>query len=285
MVPTRPPVPYRANTTGLNTDSLPKPPVRRKMSGTEEDVAQLPARPKPRLPPRLPPRRESISPPPSYIIATRESPAKVGDLNQMSLNRLGAAGVSVSALNIGVQNPPSVQRRDSTSSHRSPEPMQTSKLTPQLREIQSKFSNSPTTVPSPTAKEGTTFAQKKAALRTAKNLRNDPSSVSLGDAKTAASTANNFRERHEGQITQGMKTVDGLNQQHDLINRANSLVGNAPQEKPIPDITIKKKPPPPPPKKKDLHRLSGTEVPASPPPIPISSKPKLPVSADNHNVA
>ena len=61
--PKPPPVPFRADTTGLSTNNLPKPPVGR----LEQEVpprtstASPSSKPKPSLPPRLPPLTELSS--------------------------------------------------------------------------------------------------------------------------------------------------------------------------------------------------------------------------------
>ncbi len=99
--PKPPPIPYRVNTTGLSTSHLPPPPGRK--DGAD---GRTPAEDKPKppgLPPRLPPRHNSNalpSPPPSYSSAAEPDSHK-GILNQSSLNKLGAAGVSVPGFGIG----------------------------------------------------------------------------------------------------------------------------------------------------------------------------------------
>ncbi|TKA34578.1 hypothetical protein B0A54_13634 [Friedmanniomyces endolithicus] len=66
-VPKPPPEPYRKDTTGLRTDHLPKPPVRRVEAG-----AASPAR---TSSPSLPPRQTPASPPPKAKNGTSKKPA------------------------------------------------------------------------------------------------------------------------------------------------------------------------------------------------------------------
>jgi hypothetical protein len=134
----------------------------------------------------------------------------------------------------------------------------------------------------PTA--GTTLAQKQAAIKTASSFRNDPSSVSLSDARTAASTANNFRERHGEEVKSGWQSANNLNNKYGLSDKAGSFGGSKTSEPAEPsspmiemrDNTVdqasvvgKKKPPPPPVKRAEL---SGASL--GSPPVPLSSKPK-----------
>ena len=295
--PAPPGVPFRANTTGLSTDHLPSPPIRKlHQSGANPATAPAPtapaptARPKPSLPPRLPPRQNSSAvehsvsppppPPPVYTQTAEAAPEQESYLNQGSLNRLGSAGVTVPGLNIGESSNPWQNEASSTAS---------GPVNPQLSELQSRFSKMSTSsqnaeVPA----QGTSFAQKQAALKTAGSFRNDPSSVSLADARSAASTANNFRQRHGDQVASGWKSANGLNQKYGITNKVNSYASSASPAQleggepalrnPVtldPSVGIeKKKPPPPPSKRRDLSGLgSGTLEP--PPPLPLASKPRF----------
>lgn len=255
--PAPPPVPYRANTTGLSTTGLPKPPVRRLEDGTQSATASPTTKPKPSLPPRLPPRQNSHptanapSPPPDYKSATQQPPAQDQFLNQGALGRLGKAGVSVPGLGIGAGragqgssqavNP---WRRDSntaTPSTSSPTTTTATTQSPSITSIQSRFgamtTTSPTTPSSPSSfhspsdqpppAQGTTFAQKQAALRTASQLRTDPSSISLADARSSAATATNFRDRHGDQLATGWKSANALNKKYDVANRVNAGAGGS----------------------------------------------------------
>ncbi|KAF2230429.1 hypothetical protein EV356DRAFT_536365 [Viridothelium virens] len=139
--------PFRADTTGLSTSQLPKPPVRRPDSSapslplrssptTSSASGPSPqSRPKPNLPPRLPPRQNSnplstaASPPPTYDQALQQSPKRTepssatnGGLNEGAIDRLGRAGVAVPGLNIGGRgtNVPAVTSNDSIASAQSP---------------------------------------------------------------------------------------------------------------------------------------------------------------------
>ncbi|KAE8448417.1 hypothetical protein EG329_009482 [Mollisiaceae sp. DMI_Dod_QoI] len=287
--PKPPPIPYRVNTTGLSTSHLPPPPGRK--DGAD---GRTPAEDKPKppgLPPRLPPRQNSNalpSPPPSYSSAAEPDSHK-GILNQSSLNKLGAAGVSVPGFGIGAsKGKPAIPPPSMTSPSRSPAPATPPVQASQLNELQSRFSRlSSSTPPKPEAQsEGTTWAQKQAALKTASSFRNDPSSVSFNDARAAASTANNFRERHGDQVKAGWQSANKLNNKYGIADKVGAYGGVSTSQTSEPEspqiemrdntmgsvattVTGKKKPPPPPMKRADLTASSP-----APPPIPIASKPK-----------
>ena len=288
------PVPYRVDRTGLSTSNLPKPPVRRiDYAEQASPVSASPMRkPKPALPPRLPPRQatptldlsEPSSPPPMYTSATQQQPTGVGHLNQGALKRLGSAGVSVPGLDIGGQPQASASKQD-----RAGNPARDSVYgpvggqKPTLNELHSRFSGLPTKSSTPeTPSQGTSFTQKQAALKTASSFRNDPSSVSLSDAKATAATANNFRERHGDQVAAGWKSANAFNNKYDVAGKAGGLAGNPAVEgrkampwsdsrtSESPSIMENKNPPPPPPRRVNVGNPPG----ASPPPIPLASKPK-----------
>lgn len=256
------------------------------------------AKPKPSLPPRLPQRQNSNpgsgapSPPPTYGAAVAEPPAHKGILNEGSLKRLGSAGISVPGFGIGAQKPPLSARTSTSSTSQStaisPPPPQAPARTgvangPQLEELQSRFSRFGTSSPaSETPSQGTSFAQKQAALRTASSFRNDPTSVSLSDARNAASTANNFKQRHGDQISAGWKSAQNLNNKYgvaDKVGRYNTTTHTDDDDAGGPimmqdnTVVAKKKPPPPPKKKPGLGMTADTGE--GPPPLPLASKPKL----------
>ncbi|KAH8658698.1 hypothetical protein BGZ60DRAFT_415357 [Tricladium varicosporioides] len=301
--PKPPPVPYRADKTGLSTSHLPPPPGRKDGADGRgpPPVADKPKAKPPGLPPRLPPRQTSNPTPtlpPPYNKSTPQADSHKDMLNQGALNRLGAAGVSVPGFDIGET------KRKPPLPPPSPISPQNSPITPsysnnsQLNELQSRFSRlsskSPKLEP---ATEGTTWAQKQAALKTASSFRNDPSSVSLSDAKAAAGTANNFRERHGEQVKSGWQSANRLNTKYGIADKVGAYGGIRTQQSPqstspspleqhdsgppqgasrTPEVAglARKKPPPPPPKKRpELTSSSVTEEPA-PPPIPMASKPK-----------
>ncbi|KAI9726431.1 MAG: hypothetical protein M1828_001253 [Chrysothrix sp. TS-e1954] len=311
--PKGPALPYRANTTGINPATLPKPPTRYEQPAEPESPvparsAQATTRPQP--PPGLPPRQNSHpdmnapEPPPAYTAVGSPSsqPAQPGYINQAATSRLGQAGVSVPGFNIGSTRSPGPA---------SPPPRQAAapQSTDQRSELASRFarmgkpsSPSPASSPAPTAGTGTSWAQKQAALTTASNLKKDPSSVSFSDARNAAGTANNFRERHGDQVAAGWKQANGINQKYGVADRARSFgVGAqepadnaAPATSTAPGstgaqetgvvgqqtlgaIAAKKAPPPrPPPKRQGLSTssVSGGTDDTAPPPIPLGSKPR-----------
>ena len=302
---------YRRDTTGLSTSHLPPPPGRRDGANGKPPAPAIGGRPpvekpKPSLPPRLPPRQtehvDEYTPaaPPPYSVEA-QPPAHQGILNQGAMNRLGAAGVSVPGFEIAPSpSPPLPSRRQAAA----PPPVSPQKpVPPQLGELQSRFtkfttSSSQNETPQPAAaSQGTTWAQKQAALKTASSFRNDPSSVSSSDVRAAASTTNNFRERHGAQVASGIQSANNLNNKYGLTDKAGAAaaygVGNtAPTQSPVPArdqingmnldghahaVAVKKAPPPPPKKRPDIVGTQQSSGP--PPPIPLSSKPKPPVSS------
>lgn len=284
-----PPIPYRADTTGLSTRNLPKPPLRR---NEHESPPVIGTKPKPALPPRLPPRQNSdssqapFSPPPPYSSTTTPMPnaARNDGTTQGALRRLGSAGIKVPGLSIGGGTHAN-KRQDLGPADGDPTSSPSRGQGSQLNELQSRFSKMSTKPPSPgSPSQGTSFADKQAAFKTATAFRNNPSSVSLADARATASTANNFRERHGEQVASGWKSANALNQKYDLSSKIGGYASNSGasnQHEPSPPAatpdtpdpvvhSIKKKAPPPPPKK----GFTGGDSAGSPPPIPLSSKPK-----------
>ncbi|KAL9130400.1 MAG: hypothetical protein Q9217_001408 [Psora testacea] len=297
-----PPVPYRADRTGISMQSLPKPPTRAAAIDGDGIGGNPVTKLKPKLPPRLPPRQNShpgvnaSSPPPPYTAATQGS--QDGSIEPVAVGGLGQAGVSVPGLGIGHTSSPSQQQQE-TNPWRDPGSSATPSSNPSG--LQSRLSSlmgnsaSPTTQSpfSPPPAHGTTWQEKQAALKTASTFRNDPSSISMADAKATASTANNFRERHGEQVAQGWKVGNGLNEKYGIVEKANSYGGNtsgagtgASLPTPSENVTaspaagggglgqaaaifggFKKAPPPPP-----TSRITGGA--GSPPPVPLNSKPK-----------
>ena len=116
--PPGPPLPYRADRTGLQTNHLPPPPVHRAIASPPLAETPQPAKPNPRLPPRLPSRQASTDvpaaaaaaaaspPPPSYQAVNPEltNPSTSAGLKASTLSRLGNAGVSVPGFGIGKSN-------------------------------------------------------------------------------------------------------------------------------------------------------------------------------------
>ncbi|KAI1190549.1 hypothetical protein F5B17DRAFT_62481 [Nemania serpens] len=129
------PRPYRSDTTGLSTSHLPPPPSRYNSADgrtVQSSPAYSPvsthtpsptpwagptAKPKgpPSLPPRLPPRSGNSTPSPMLASGL---PVSQGHLNQGSIDRLGAAGISVPEFGIGGRRapPPPPGTRPSSSS-------------------------------------------------------------------------------------------------------------------------------------------------------------------------
>ncbi|SPO04517.1 uncharacterized protein DNG_07202 [Cephalotrichum gorgonifer] len=125
--------------------------------------------------------------------------------------------------------------------------------------------------------QGTSWAQKKSALKTIGDFNRDPSSVSLQDARTAAATANNFRERHGAEVARGAKTAGELNQKYGVAERVGGYAGDggaAASASSLASVAGKKRPPPPPPPKK-ASLSGGGQAGNKPPPLPMSSKPRF----------
>ncbi|KAI1393598.1 uncharacterized protein F4822DRAFT_385189, partial [Hypoxylon trugodes] len=268
------PKPYRLNTTGLSTTHLPPPPLRHSSPNKREPLPPprspiKPASP-PSLPPRLPPRSGTSSP------AQTQSPISTGGsqppsyLNQGAVDRLGAAGISVPEFGIGGGGPPPPPPA---------RPASPPKPSNGLGGLQSRFSKLGTGTSqqesTATPMQGTSWADKQAALRTASNFKKDPSSVSFADAKAAAGTAHNFQQRHGDQVASGLSTANRLNQRFN--DAGDGGQGPATATSPMSQISGvigKKKPAPPPPSKKPQLSTASNGA-SGPPPVPMASKPRF----------
>lgn len=215
-----PPIPYRAKSASNLTTNAPKPSL---------GVEGFKPKPKPSLPPRLPPRQISLSPqtpsspPPAYSATLPPKAAGSNSfLNQGALKRLGSAGITVPELGIAAGSRASnLRQADDGNSKTRPSPVAakgSDEPSSQLPKF-SDFASIQKAAGPGSASQGTSLAQKKAALKTATAFRKDPSSVSFADAKATASTMNNFRERHGQQVASGMKSANALNQKYDISSR------------------------------------------------------------------
>ncbi|PGH06106.1 hypothetical protein AJ79_06640 [Helicocarpus griseus UAMH5409] len=302
-----PPVPYRANTTGLSTDQFLPPPGRRTNTSTasSEEARSQPAAkpPKPSLPPRLPPRgavqpSPSPSPPPAYEATPNRL---VPPMNQGAINRLGNAGISVPSLGID---------RAASSQRASPKPADPSPYSPQ-NELQARFarmntsSSTPASPAAGTPTEGATVQHNQNSLRPAQSFSRESSSVSSYDARNAATAARNFRERHSEQIDSGKKKLLEMDKKYGISKRINSFIEDQkspayPEQQPPPHANAayyspqspspsaynrpdlgalnnrKPPPPPPPPKKPSMQSqpVDGHAQVAPPPPLPLGTKPR-----------
>ncbi|RHZ61480.1 hypothetical protein CDV55_101937 [Aspergillus turcosus] len=276
--PAGPPLPYRANTTGLNTDNLPPPPARR-MHSPASSVSSASSRPVPSVPPRIPPRLNSTpqshpeTPPPAY---SPSEPASEGLLNQGAVSRLSNAGVSVPAFGIG-------DNRSSSSNTTGGAVGQASvnELQARFSQMRTSSSQSPSQAPSPSVRGSTTHPE-----------------------SSAVSTVNNFRERHNDKIQAGKERVQDFNDKYKISQRFNNFVDekrsantsiSSKQFRPPPtpphpnrnqpssdsveiDALNQRKAPPPPPPKKAAMRSTPVNAPSPsspiPPPLPLSTKPQ-----------
>jgi hypothetical protein len=267
-----PPGPYRANTTGIDPSTLPKPPMRR--PGQLEAPPPPPSRgttsapkpkPKPKLPPRLPPRQNSFpdthaeAPPPTYNESTQDNGPAQGYLNQSALERLGKSGVSVPGFGIGrTASPPLPPRRNTASPTKAAfAPPAGAGRGPQLSELQTRFSKMAT----PSAGAQASGEQASPGRRTASTLAQKYGVSNVGHGSAATVTPS--------QAASGLETANGLAQKYGMASRASPVA--SPLQSPTYGGFGKKPAPPPPPKKKELVANSTGE----PPPIPMGSKPKF----------
>lgn len=160
----------------------------------------------------------------------------------------------------------------------------------------SPTSPSSESAPAGAPSQGTTWAQKQESMKTMNNLNKNPHSVSFADARSAATTANNFRQRHSGQVAAGWSKAKGMDEKYGVSakagagwNKAKSMdekhgvsakaggyiksftggssaetqkVESPEQSHPnatgtAAGVVGKKKPPPPPPKRKPDHLGGG----------------------------
>ncbi|KAJ5648866.1 uncharacterized protein N7484_002589 [Penicillium longicatenatum] len=281
--PKSPPVPYRANTTGLSTTNLPPPPVRRLDSPTSApSVGAKPTvvKPKPQLPPRLPPRNQSLSqnlsPPPPYAAVT-PSPSQ-GYVNQEAASRLANAGVSVPEIGIGGTSGTS----STTQANDSP-----------VQDLQTHFSQMRTDSGSPN--------------------KGPPPPVPAPRPANSADflpPAPGFRDRHADTIDAGKKKWGGVTSRFNTFVEDRKFSANANKRIPRPpgpnppvrapapapaapappnssssstlETQARKKPPPPPPKRAEMRAAptmpgafpepESSSVP--PPPVPHNTKPR-----------
>lgn len=287
------------NTSGLRTDNLPPPPVRQRPGMAADTSTQSPAisrthtaastvspaspgRSQPQLPPRLPRRQNSNPsehtppPPPTYWEATG---AQVPPPNHNAVSRLGQAGVSVPGFGINRTTSPSTTER--TKAHTSNGNA--------VNELQSRFarmSHNSSTPSSPSGQGPISAPNLSSSYSTINKARADPSSVSLSDARNAATTANAVNQRYGSQIGSGLRAsglVSGNGTESEStqninssgFSRAASLVNAA--------GAVGKKPPPPPPpaKRSGLGSAPQSNLPqgdgagSGPPPVPLGSKPRF----------
>ena len=281
--PLAPPNSSRADTSLLPISHPPLPPPRREI----QPPPLLPSSSKPTLPslpPILPPRNPA--PPPALASSVQaKNPTSSGLLNHGAINRLSAAGISVPGFGIrtGATN------QSARGSAPPPPPTRSMPSSAQIGELSSRFPRlgMPATSASTSASgpgtgvarppvEGTTFEQKKAALRTAATFRENPGSVSLSDARAAASTANNFRQRHGDQVAAGLKEANKLNDKYGgRLGNDGANDGIVPQADCVlstGSLLAKKKPPPPPPRKPQAPSAASED---DTPPIPLATRPRF----------
>ncbi|XBQ87552.1 hypothetical protein V6000_003206 [Aspergillus fumigatus] len=274
--PAGPPLPYRVNTTGINTDNLPPPPARR-LHSPASSVSSAGSRPVPSVPPPVPPRMNSTTqshpatPPPAY---SPSETASEGFLNQSAVTRLSNAGVSVPSLGIG-------HNRSSPSNTPGgvAGPASVNELQARFSQMRTSLSQSPSQAPSPPVRGSTTQPE-----------------------LSTASPHSNLHERHNDKLQAGKERVQDLNDKYKITQRFNNFVDekrsantsissqqfrlpptppHPDRSQPSPDSELdalnRRKAPPPPPPKKAAMRSTPVNAPSStspvPPPLPLSTKP------------
>lgn len=264
--PAPPPVPYRVNTTGLSTDSLPPPPTRRLDSPSSASATSSRPTP-PQPPPRLPARNDSSThtpPPPPYAAA---APSPYPEyINQGAASNLSNAGVSVPSLGIG--------GKDNSSS--------SSTGGGAADKLQNRFSqmrtNSGTTFTAPAGVDSSlppppTFRERHA------------DKIDMGKQKLGGVTSrfNTFVEdrKFSANANKRIPRPPGPNSPTPASPARASPAASAPAT--TPDVQAqaqrKKPPPPPPPKRAEIRAPPANASPMSssspaPPPVPLNTKPR-----------
>ena len=299
--PAPPPRHYLNNTTGLSATKLyppPPPPVRRhgaEAVGSNFDRAPATTEP---APPKPPPRKTGPSPP---SLPSRANTPSSPSINQGggggAIQRLSAAGISVPALGIGIGNTKQSSAAPSSASRAGPveggtgTAAQPAAKSGFMNSLQSRFSSSraePPSSPQSGNAKGTSFDQKISALRTGAALHRDPKSVSASDVWAAASTANNFRQRHGHQVSAGLGTAGNLYGKYGApqVDRSGDggvggdERGSGNAQKQITSAAAllaktKKAAPPPPPKKHPMGGMGGHKDGGTPPPVPFETRPRF----------
>lgn len=258
--------PYTTNTTGFKTETLPLPPRR---LGTSGDEGGASAKRPPPIPPRLPPRGESTLPAPREVVNM-----ETGGVNAAAIGRLGKAGISIPGFNMMPTTSPS-----------DPNEQRSSASMGYLSNHSANSQGPP--------KEGTTFAEKKAAMTTASSFYKNPASVSFSDASAALKTGRNFQQRHGDQVASGYKKAQDMGLDKKIqgygelyASRSNAgetaaLINSLPTSPPA--LPTKKSPSPDPPARLPIVSIVSA-IASSPsghgrkkPPPPPKKKPILPL--------
>ncbi|CRG89204.1 hypothetical protein PISL3812_06240 [Talaromyces islandicus] len=285
--PAPPPLPYRANRTGLETDHLPPPPVR---NDANNSVAQPVSSPntRPSLPPRLPARAtgpQSASPPPPPYSETDGAV----HMNQGAVSRLGQAGVSVPGLGIGgMGNDHSATAQTN--------------LNKQVNELQSRLGSM--SISSPGDSQNRAADSTNGANSYGQTNTYSQNQERLGNSATSPGSAANIRQRGGDQFEAGKKKLNAFNEKHKITERIQSYfekppapgqesASTPPPPPPHPNhpnlsrqssnidveaLNKRKPPPPPPPAKKpglqSKPMVSSSTTTPSPPPLPLGTKPR-----------
>ncbi|KAJ9614767.1 hypothetical protein H2204_014465 [Knufia peltigerae] len=246
-----PPLPYRADRTGLKTDHLPPPPVHREVNRSPDEVEPhraQPPKPGPSLPPRLPSRQNTSSTPtlpavatspppqaspPAYeAVTTGQSasqPSSNYGINQAVANRLGNAGVSVPGLGIGSNassNPwQNEQSQSATAKSPSPKPpTQPQSSMNQLSELQSRFarmnSSSSTNGPATSATPAASYTAPSQSPQSSQ-----PAGTTWAEKQAALRTAQNLHANPSTvtaqDATNAARTANSFRERHqDTISAA-----------------------------------------------------------------
>ncbi|CAL5867042.1 uncharacterized protein PFLUO_LOCUS1254 [Penicillium psychrofluorescens] len=311
--PAPPPMPYRVDTSGLSTNNLPPPPVRRLDSpGSSSPSSTTSAKPKPpQLPPRLPPR-DSPSPYTPSPPAVSPSPSQ-GYINQEATSRLANAGVSVPALGIGetddrqsqpvneLQSRFSQMKTDDYSSAGPPPPYQATQPTASpsspaaggRSSVQDFRERHADKIDMGKQKLGGVTSRVNTFVEDRQGAR--PTTNSSEPAAGGRSSVQDFRNRHADKIDMGKQKIGGMTSRLNTFVEDRKFSANANKRMPRPppnysspvesspsgggfeSAARNKKPPPPPPKKAEIRAppvVSSSSASPAPPPVPLNSKPR-----------
>ncbi|KXT04485.1 hypothetical protein AC578_8730 [Pseudocercospora eumusae] len=266
--------PYRMNTSGLRTDNLPKPPVRRNMDagGAASPVATTGRTASPVLPPRVPPRQTTgtIAAPPRTSSPSGPAPGLPPRQNEYPDE---------------YTPPPPPTYNEALSA---PSPQQN--VASMAQSVASRFTQNGSSTSSfqarqnndspATINQSTTNRLGQAGvcvpgfgIGSSNNGTSGPSAQQVQSAATMAhGVATRFNQNGGGgQLNELQQRFARMNTgaSNDTSSTAASSFSAAAAQK--------KAPPPPPPKKAGLHSANvpqSGDSSAAPPPVPMSSKPK-----------
>ncbi|KAJ5819058.1 hypothetical protein N7474_004649 [Penicillium riverlandense] len=295
--PAPPPVPYRVDTTGLSTNNLPPPPVRRLDSpGSGSLSSTASAKPKPpQVPPRLPPRDGPASQTPPrlrHLPLRPEVPALgIGETDGRQSQPVNELQSRFSQMKTNDYNsagpPPPYQATQQTSSPSESAAGGRSSIQDFRERHADKIDMGKQKLGGVTSRVNT-FVEDRQTTR--------PTSNSSEPAAGGRSSIQDFRERHADKIDMGKQKLGGVTSRFNTFVEDRKFSANANKRIPRPPSNYSspvesspsggglesaarnKKPPPPPPKKAEIRAPPVASSPSSaspaPPPVPLNSKPR-----------